>query len=170
MSRGQDFARFNAGARTFLEPDIGPIEDEDCSACDSPAVYRVPWPSVGDVAYCSYHLARYRELHPKLWNRVDQAVDEDLSALATRGDRFLTFCDVPETLFGDDFHAIALLADGRALYCEREPEGTVTYRAVHPSLEVTAERELDLEDEQAFLQWVEHEFGVHHWATGGEVR
>jgi hypothetical protein len=81
MSRGQDFARFNAGARAFLEPDIGPAEDEDCGACDNLAVYRVPWPSVGDVAYCSDHLARYREQHPKLWNRVEEAVDEDLSAL-----------------------------------------------------------------------------------------
>ena len=83
MSRGQDYSRFNASVRSALKPDLGPVDDEPCAvgACDDDAVYRVPWPQVGgDVAYCPYHLARYREQHPDLWERVEEAVDDDLSA------------------------------------------------------------------------------------------
>jgi len=92
MSRGKQFPQFNAAARDWLEADVGVVDNPSTScgvgACDEPAVYRVPWHSVGgDIAYCSYHLARYRELHPELFERVQAAVNEDLTALATRGDR-----------------------------------------------------------------------------------
>jgi len=164
---GQSFARFNAAARQFYEPDIGLTGDDDegCSIgpCEDDAVYRVPWPTGGEVAYCPYHLARYRALYPELWDAVQEAIDDDLSAYATQGDRFLTFEDIPETLFSEDFRAIALLTDGRALY-EREHEDTVIFRAVDRSLEDPTEREVDREHLDAFVDWVEHEIGVHCWA------
>lgn len=61
MSRGR-FPQFNAAARSWLEADVGPVDDEPCGVgpCDEDVVYRVSWPSVGgDVAYCGFHLARY---------------------------------------------------------------------------------------------------------------
>jgi hypothetical protein len=54
MSRGR-FPQFNSAARSFLEADPGPVDDESCGVgqCDLDAVYRVPWHSVGgDIAYC----------------------------------------------------------------------------------------------------------------------
>jgi|GEM_PF-4661517 hypothetical protein len=180
MSRGGSYARFNAAARHFLEADIGPVAGEDCAvdACDDSAVFRVPWPSVGgDIAYCGYHLARYHEQHPDLFDRVQDVVDEDLTALATRGDRFLTFDTVPETLFDETFEAIALLSDGTALYEEREPGEDVTYSSVDRRLEVRDQRVVDRAFTGEFLAWVDENRGVHEWSDdvvaalhGGEQR
>ncbi len=181
MSRGERFQRFNAGARDWLETDVGPVDDPDTSCgvspCEADPVYRVPWHSVGgDIAYCSYHLARYRELHPDLFERVQDAVDEDLSALATRGDRFLTFDAVPESLFNEEFIAVALLATGHALYEEDDPDEIVEYRTVDRRLEEVSSTEAARGRAGEFLHDIEEELGVHEWADeieaalyGGEV-
>jgi hypothetical protein len=166
MSRGERFSQFNARARSFLEADVGPVDDEPCGIgpCEDDAVYRVPWPSVGgDIAYCGYHLARYREQHPDLFDRVQEAVDEDLTAYATCGHRFLTLDDVPETLFDEEFVAIALLATGRALYKEDDPGETVTYIAVDRTLEEESSIEVARSQAGDFLREVESSLGVHEW-------
>jgi len=168
MSRGR-FPQFNAAARDWLEADVGAVDDPSTScgvgACDEPAVYRVPWHSVGgDIAYCSYHLARYEELHPELFERVQAAVDEDLTRNATRGDRFLTFDEVPEQLFDEEFVAIALLATGHALYEEVDPGELVEYRTVDRGLETQSRTELPRERAGEFLQDVEQRLGVHEWS------
>lgn len=107
MSHGQDFSRFNSAAQTSLEADVGPVEaDAECAVgpCDDDAVYRVPWPQFGgDVAYCPYHLARYRNEYRDEWQRVQEHVDDDLFAFATRGDRFLSLADVPTKIRGGRF-------------------------------------------------------------------
>ncbi|NHX37647.1 MULTISPECIES: hypothetical protein [Halolamina] len=168
MSRGERFAQFNAAARSFFEADVGPVNPSvSCGveACDEAAVYRVPWHSVGgDITYCGYHLARYRELHPDLFERVQEAVDEDLSALATRGARFLTFDEVPEQLYGEAFVAIALLATGHALYEEADPDEIVEYRTVDRRLQKRSSTEAARERAGEFLQDVEQRLGVHEWS------
>lgn len=169
MSGG--FQRFNAAARFFLEANPVPVDDPSVSCavgpCEDAPVYRVPWPHVGgEVEYCPYHLARYRSEHPDLWERVQNVVDEDLSKFATRGNRFLTFDEVPETLFDDEFQAVALLVDGNALYLEVDPEETGTLRRVDRSLEYIQERVIGVDSLGAFLEWVEDTVGVHDWAAG----
>lgn len=175
MSRGRGYAEFSSGLRSELAVDLGEVEDPSAScgasACEENPVYRVLWPSVGgDVAYCSYHLARYRTQHPDIWERVQHVVDDDLSKFTTRGNRFLTFEDLPQTLFDNGFRAAALLVDGSGLYVEVEPEETGTIRRVNRSLEVEQEREIDVDALGEFLAWVEENVGVHTWATeyGGE--
>ncbi len=174
MSRGKDYARFNTAAQSLLASDVGPVEDEGCAVdpCPDEAAYRVPWPSVGgDVAYCEYHLVRYREQHPDLFDRVQDVVDDDLTEFATRGDRFLVLEEVPETLFDDEFRLLALLVDGRALYVRTAPDGkTVQFRAVDRTLGNPTVRELQEENVPEFLDWVERKIGVHGWADGGEQR
>ena len=169
MSRGERFSQFNARARSFLEANVGAVDDEPCGIgpCEGDALYRVPWPSVGgDIAYCSYHLARYEELHPELFERVQEAVDEDLTAHATRGHRFLTFDDVPETLFNEQFVAIALLGTGNALYEEDDPDDSVTYVVVDRSLEEDSRTEVARDRAGEFLREVESDLGVHEWDDG----
>jgi len=172
MSRGRNFARFNAGARSTLEADVGPVDDESCGVdpCDSDAVYRVPWPQFGgDIAYCPYHLARYRHQHPDLWERLQQAVDDELSALATRGDRFFTLNGVPGKLFDEEFVAIALLATGEALYEEVDPDDLVLYLTVDRSLEETSRTEVARDRAGEFLTDLEQDLGVHEWADDVEA-
>jgi len=167
VSRGEDFARFTSGIGAALEVEIGAVDDEPCAVgpCDSDAVYRVPWPSVGgDVAYCEFHLARYRARHPELWDRVQDAADEDLTAYATRGDRFLTFDEVPETLFDEKFVAIALLTNGHALYEEDDPDETVVYLTVDRRLEIDSRKQIARSVAGELLSWVEETHGVHEWA------
>jgi len=167
MSRGR-FPQFNAAAQSFLEADVGPADPAvSCGVggCDTGAVYRVPWPSVGgDIAYCGYHLARYRAQHPELFERVQAAVDDDLTAHATRGARFLTFEEIPEQLFAEQFVAIALLASGHALYEEADPEEFVAYRTVDRGLETQSSTEVSRERAGEFLRDVEQRLGVHAWS------
>jgi len=172
MSRGESFSRFTAGIQSALEVDLGPVQDEPCAVdpCPDGAVYRVPWPAVGgDVAYCPYHLARYRVEHPDLWSAVQEAVDEDLTKFATRGDRFLTLGAIPETLFDESFRSVALLATGYALYEEREPETTVEYRKVDRRLVNRDSHELQRGTAGEFLVDVENEIGVHEWVPDVEA-
>jgi len=148
---------------------FGAVDDPSTScgvgACNEPAGYRVPWHSVGgDIAYCSYHLARYRELHPDLFDRVQAAVDEDLTTHATRGDRFLTFEEVPEQLFDQTFVAIGLLATGHALYEEADPDEIVEYRTVDRRLDAQSSTEVAREHAGEFLRDVEQRLGVHAWS------
>ncbi len=169
MTRGERFQRFNAGARDWLEADVGPVDDPNTScgtgACERDAAFRVPWPHFGgDVAFCEFHLARYRARHPDLFDRVQEAVDEDLTAYATRGDRFLTFDEIPEQLFDEEFVAIALLVTGRALYEEADPDETVEYVVVDRRLEEDSRTEVPREKAGEFLHDVEQRVGVHEWA------
>ncbi|WP_049980289.1 hypothetical protein [Halolamina rubra] len=167
MSRGR-FPQFNAAAQSFLEAEIGPVGPSvSCGvgACNADAVFRVPWHSVGgDIAYCGYHLARYRAHHPELFERVQAAVEEDVTAHATRGARFLTFEEVPEQLFEEQFVAIALLASGHALYEEADPGELVAYRTVDRGLETQSSTEVARQHAGEFLQDVEHRLGVHAWS------
>jgi len=181
MSRGERFKQFNAGARDWLETDVGPVDDPNTSCgvgpCEADAVFKVPWPEFGgDVAFCEYHLARYEERHPDLFGRVQEAVDDDLTAAATRGHRFLTFDEIPEQLFDEEFVAIALLATGNALYEEADPGDTVEYVVVDRRLEEDSRTEVAREKAGEFLRDVEQRVGVHDWADdtaaalyGGEV-
>lgn len=173
VSRGHGYAEFTSGLRSELAVDLAEVEDPSASCgastCEENPVYRVPWPSVGgDVAYCSYHLARYREQHPELWARVEEVVDEDITAFATQGDRFLTFENVPETLFGDEFRAIALLVTGHALFEELEPGKIVEYRTVDRRLEEQDSHTVQRGSAGEFLQDVEETIGVHNWAPDVE--
>lgn len=165
MSRGADSAHTIAD----LDVALGPVEETECAirCCSKPAVYRVPYPVVdGAIAFCGYHLARYRTQYPDLWARLQEAVEEELSVYATRGDRFLTFQDVPETLFGGEFRAAALLVDGTALYLETDVTDAGTVRAVNRSLDIVQEVEVKADSLEAFLGWVETTIGVHTWADG----
>ena len=169
MSRGERFSRFNAGVRSALKADLGAVDHEECgvSPCERDAVYRVPWPVVGgDIVYCPYHLARYRALHPDLFERVQEAVDEDLTALATRGDQFLTFDDVPDRINveGVEFVAVALLATGNALFEEASPDDTVVYIVVDRCLEENGRTEVARTHAGEFLRDIENRLGVHQWA------
>lgn len=142
MSRGQNFLRFNAAGRSLLEADVGSVDDEDCQvgSCDDDADYRVPRPGLGgDVAYCPYHLARYRAEYPDEWERV-QEDDDDLYAYATRGDRFLVLDDVPTKIRGGRYRRVGLTVLGSALYEQVQPDedGLVTY--------VLVDRELEYQD------------------------
>ena len=79
MSHGRDFTRFDACAGAFLEPDGGPVENDPCDvgACENGSLYRVPWPKFGgDLAYCSFHLARYRHELPTASVRAQTVVDD----------------------------------------------------------------------------------------------
>lgn len=168
MSRGERFSQFNAAVRAGLEADVGPVDPStSCGVdpCEETAAFRVPWHAVGgDIDYCGYHLARYREQHPDIFERVQNAVDEDLTAYATRGDRFLTFDEVPETLFNEAFVAIALLANGHALFEEADPGDIVEYRTVDRRLEECSSMEVGRERAGEFLQDVQQRLGVHEWA------
>jgi hypothetical protein len=167
VSRGRDFTRFNAGARQFLSPDIGPVEAEDCSvgACVDAAVYRVPWPSIGDVAYCSHHLARYRYHHPDCFERVQEHVDEDLTALATRGNRWLALEEVPERIRGGRYRRVGVTARGYALFESVEPDtdGCVTYVLVDRDLSHTASIRVPSDRSGEFLETFDQRRGFFEW-------
>ena len=103
--------------------------------------YRLPWPQIGgDVSYCEYHLARYRENHPEIWERVRTLEDvEDPDVYAVIGSRFLTLDKVPEEISvdGEKMRRVALSVDGCALFDSAEPdeEGTVRFVTVDRSLD-----------------------------------
>ncbi len=182
MSRGQDFARFNSAARAFLNPDVGPVEDEACAvgACPDAAVYRVPWPQFGgDVAYCSFHLARYRHDHPELFERVQETVDDDLSALATQGQRWLSLEAVPVRIRQGRYRRVGVTALGYALFEATEPDedGRVTYVLVDRNLEYRDAIQVSSERSGAFLEDFDERRGFHEWdqdvleaLRGGEVQ
>lgn len=81
--------------------EVGPVDNVECAirCCSEPAIYRIPRPAAGSsVALCSYHLARHRVTTPSA-GPLEAVADDELSAYATGGDRFLTFVAVPQTLF-----------------------------------------------------------------------
>lgn len=184
MSRGESFSRFNAGACSFLEADVGPVDEEDCAVgpCGDDAVYRVPWPQFGgDVAYCPYHLTRYRSSYREEFKRVQEHVDDDLSAFATRGDRFLTLDDVPTRIRGGRYRRVGLTELGYGLYEETNPDsnGLVTYVLVNRHLGYTDALRVPSERAGEFLDEFNTERGIHEWdpeardalfGTGGDRR
>ncbi len=182
MSRGQGFASFNSVARGFLTPDVGPVEDEDCGVanCEDGAVYRVPWPQFGgDVAYCPFHLARYRDQYPDIFERVQAAVDEDLTALATRGQRWLSIEEVPVRIRQGRYRRVGVTARGFALFEATEPDedGQVTYVLVDRNLDYRDAIQVSSEQCGAFLEDFDDRRGFFEWdqdvleaLRGGEVQ
>lgn len=157
--------------RNELEPDVGAVNvDDSCEQsdhCDRDQQYRVPWPQIGgDVALCDYHLARYRQLNPEIWERVrdlDGVDDPDMYAVV--GDRFLTLDEIPETIGvdGEKMRRVALGVDGFALYDSAEPhdDGTVRFSTVSRDLEARETVEVALGRGHEFLGWYRAEEGVH---------
>lgn len=130
---GESFARFRAGIQDALETHVGPVENEPYAVdpCPDDAIYRVPWPAVGgDVAYWLCHLARYREQHPGLWERVQEATGDNLSAFATRGNRFLSLADIPTRIWGGRYRRVGLAEVGYALYEQTAPDENALVTAV----------------------------------------
>ena len=157
--------------RTELEPDVGTVDTDDACEqsdhCDREQQYRVPWPNFGgDVALCDYHLARYRQLNPEIWERVrdlDGVDDPDVYAVV--GDRFLTIDEVPETISvsGEKMRRVALGVDGLALFDSAEPDedDTVRFRTVGRDLEARESVEVELGRGHELLGWYRTEEGVH---------
>lgn len=160
---------FEKRTRSDLRPDIGVVENETCECrnCDEDARYRVPWPAFGgDVAYCGYHLARYRGDNPEIWCRLrDLDAVEDPDRYAVRGDRFLTLKDVPDQVAvdGEVMNRVALGVDGLALYDSAEPDsdGTVRFATVDRRLEAVESIAVDRSDAGDLVRWYRDHEGVH---------
>lgn len=167
VSRGQDFSRFNASARSYLEPEVGPVEDPDqgceVGACDESAVYRVPWPNFGgDIAYCGFHLARYRHEHGELWERFQGAPVDDPDEFACRGQQFLALGEVPEKIRGGRYRCVALTQLGLALYEQTTPDdGVVTYVLVDRSPEYDDALRVEADRASEFLHDFDRRRGVY---------
>ncbi len=73
MSR-PDSQPWYSGAHRALVPEVGPVDEHglcECGHCDREQSYRLPWPEIGgDVAYCGYHVARYRHHDRELRERI----------------------------------------------------------------------------------------------------
>jgi hypothetical protein len=164
-----------------LKPDVGPVEDDDgdCRHCDEDAVYRVPWPHFGgDAAYCSYHLARYRQLRPETWAQIrDLDVDDPVNC-AAREQRFLLWDEVPPKIRDGAFHRVALSTKGHALYELTRPDedDRVTYLTVDRTLDEQDSIRVPRSRAGEFLTWYRETVGWHavsedvEWALyGGEL-
>lgn len=157
--------------RTELEPDVGAVDtDESCEQsdhCDREQQFRVPWPNFGsDVALCDYHLARYRQANPEIWERVRDLDDiDDPNVYAVVGDRFLTLGEVPAEISveGEMMRRVALGADGLALFDSAEPDdtGCVRFRTVGRDLEPRESVEVTRDHAGAFINWYRKAEGVH---------
>lgn len=186
MSRGRNFARFNAGARAALTTDVGPVDEASaqacgCEPCDLNALFRVPWPHFGgDVAYCGYHLARYRAEHPDLFRQVADAFP-CLGSLTTRGDRFVDLDEVPPKIRAGYYRRVGLDQLGHAIYESVEPDanGRVLYLEVDRTLDYQDARRVDAEQAGTFLRWLDDHRGIYAWdpdvhealyGSGGEGR
>lgn len=159
-----------SGAHRALEPEVGPVDEHglcECGHCDREQRYRLPWPEVGgDVAYCGYHVARYRHHNRELWERLrslDEVEDPDVHAVA--GDRFLTLDEVPEEISvdGERMRRVALGVDGWALFDSAEPDddGTVRFVTVDRNLEPRESVEISRSSAGEFLNWFREHEGVH---------
>ena len=154
-----------------LRPDVGVVDStepcEQSDHCTREQRYRVPWPHIGgDVALCDYHLARYRELNPEIWERVrDLECVEDPNIHTVVGDRYLTLDDVPEEIEVDDerMRRVALGVDGLALFDSAEPDGdgTVRFRTVGRDLESRETVEVPREHAGGFVDWYRTHEGIH---------
>jgi hypothetical protein len=153
-----------------LRPDVGPVEDHalcETGHCDRPQAYRVPWPVIGgDVALCDYHLARYRQMNPEIWERMRALEDiEDPDIHTVVGDRFVTLDDVPEEISvdGEKMRRVALVVDGWALFDSAEPEddGTVRFVTVDRGLEPRESVSIDRSSAGEFVTWFRQHEGIH---------
>ena len=156
--------------RSNLRPNVGPVDDHElceCGHCDREQRYRVPWPEFGgDVAYCDYHLARYRELNPEIWNRLrDLEAVEDPTRYAGIGRRFITLDEVPAEISvdGEKMRRVALGVDGFALFDSAEPDedGQVRFVTVDKGLEPRDSVSIDRSSAGEFVDWVRTHEGVH---------
>lgn len=166
MSRGAGFHNFSGGVRAALEVDIGPVEDEPCEVgpCNSSAVYRLPWPVIGgDIACCAFHLARYRDQHPELYQHVQEHANEDLDDLATVGDRFLHWDEVPPRIRAGDFRRVLLDDLGYALFEAVRPreDGGVVYLLVKRSLDTVDAKVVHRSKAGEFIGAYRSERGVY---------
>lgn len=153
-----------------LRPDVAPVDEHalcETGHYDREQCYRVPWPQFGgDVAYCAYHLARYRHNHPEIWERI-RAIDdvEDPDKFVVIGDCFLTLEDVPEEIEvdGERMRRVALAVDGLALFDSADPDedGAVRFRIVACDLEPRETVEIPREHAGRFLDWYRTHKGVH---------
>ncbi|WP_049908736.1 MULTISPECIES: hypothetical protein [Halorubrum] len=159
-----------SGAHRALEPDVGPVDEHgicECGHCDREQRYRLPWPVIGgDIAYCEYHVARYREHNPEIWGRVRRldGVD-DPGIYATVGNRFLTLNEVPREIAvgGEKMRRVALGVDGWALFDSAEPDqdGLVRFVTVDRDLEPRESVEIDRSSAGDFVSWFREHEGVH---------
>ncbi|QKY17756.1 hypothetical protein [Halorubrum sp. CBA1229] len=153
-----------------LEPDVGAVDEHElceCGHCDRPQEYRVPWPHIGgDVAYCDYHLARYRENNSDIWDRLralEGVDDPDIYAMI--GSRFLTLDEVPSEISvdGEKMRRVALGVDGWALFDSAEPDedGTVRFVTVDRELEPRESVAIDRSSAGKFVTWYRRHEGIH---------
>lgn len=149
-----------------LEPDVGPVEGEECEArCDEDAVYRVPWPHIGgDVAYCGYHLACYKHDQPEIWDRVRSGPYPDPQKYVEVGNRFISLDEIPEKIRSETFRRICLDHEGYALFESSEPddEGYVTYIRVDKTLGAFERNRVRKEISGELLGWYQQEIGWRH--------
>lgn len=166
----EERSAFEKRTLSNLEPDVGAVDGHDlceCGHCDRPQEYRVPWPQIGgDVAYCDYHLARYRENHPEIWERV-RALDivDDPDIYAVVGRRFVSLDEVPSEISVDDekMRRVALGVDGWALFDSAEPDqdGSVRFVTVDRDLEPRESVEINRSDAGEFVNWFRRHEGIH---------
>ncbi|WP_332898729.1 hypothetical protein [Haladaptatus sp. CMSO5] len=128
-----------------FEPDVGPVEHEadiNCEfigTCDRDAVYRVAVGGLGrDEAYCPFHLACWRFLHPEKAQRYDDlTVVENLSDyLPERAHTSLE--DLPPWLSrrGRQVSRIGLDHHGHAHYYGRDDENRLIILVLDEQLEL----------------------------------
>ncbi|ELZ38897.1 hypothetical protein [Halorubrum tebenquichense] len=152
-----------------LEPDIGPIDEGDCGTghCDNDAVYRVAWPHFGgDEALCSFHLARFCDQHPELWEQMRALDVDDPDTYAVRGQRFVSIDEVPDQISvdGERMNRVALGVDGLALYDSAEPEGeTVRFVTVDRRLDPVESVKVERKRAGEFVAWYRDHEGVYRW-------
>ena len=153
-----------------LRPDVGPVDEHalcETGHCDREQRYRVPWPVIGgDVGYCDYHLARYRELNPEIWNRVrDLEAVEDPTQYAGIGRHFITLDEVPTEIAvgGEKMRRVALGVDGFALFDSTEPDedGEVRFVTVDKGLEPRESISIDRSTAGEFVSWFREHEGIH---------
>ena len=161
---------FEKRTRSNLRPDVGPVDEHalcETGHCDREQRYRVPWPAIrGDVAYCPFHLARYRALNPEIWQRLrDLEVVEDPDTYAVVGQRFVTLDEVPKEIGvdGEKMRRVALGVDGWALFDSAEPDddGTVRFVTVDKDLEPRESVSVDRSSAGEFVTWFRQHEGVH---------
>ena len=161
---------FEARTRASLRPDVGPVEEHglcETAHCDREQRYRVPWPVIGgDVAYCAYHLARYRAINPEIWERVrDLDAVDDPDEYVGVGRRFVTLDEIPEEVAvdGERMRRVALGVDGWALFDSAEPDddGTVRFATVDKDLEPRESVSIDRSSAGEFVSWFREHEGIH---------
>lgn len=152
-----------------LEPDVGAVDEHElceCGHCDRPQEHRVPWPHIGgDVAHCDYHLARYRENNPDIWDRL-RALDgvDDPDIYAVIGSRFLTLDEVPSEISVDGGGCAVSRSASTGGRCSTAPSPTRTERFALSPWIASSNREsvaIDRSPADKFVTWYRRYEGVH---------